>query len=176
LESLDFAGRIPEGIPAFLESSTEWLADPEKVVERVGAVDLALERLTVREPVAVMEALVASPVLLGEGRGVYQRSRIFARADLRDADQQRLLAAYLTQLNPSSSEAKFFFAQFPCHNFSVAPGLSGQARLHSSRDIIESDRAALAWFEAQGSSVWAKQQSNRWSQAVEKMRKIVREY
>ncbi|NBT24082.1 hypothetical protein EBT11_05485 [bacterium] len=52
LESLDFASRIPEATPQFLKASTEWLADPENVVERVGAVDLALERMAVQQPVA----------------------------------------------------------------------------------------------------------------------------
>ena len=176
LESLDFASRIPEATPEFLKASTEWLADPENVLERVGAVDLALERVAVRQPVVVMEALIADPSLLGKGRGVYQRSQIFARANLNDAGQQRLLVAYVNGLDPTSRESELFFDQFPCHNFSVGPGLSGQPQLQSSRDVIESDRAALAWLESQSNSVWVQKQPDRWRNAVQKLRQIVRAY
>ena len=176
LESLDFASRIPEAMPEFLKASTEWLADPENVVERVGALDLSLERVAVQQPVVVMEALIADPSLLGKGRGVYQRSQIFARANLNDAGQQRLLVAYVKGLDPTSREAELFFDQFPCHNFSVGPGLSGQPQLQSSRDVIQSDRAALVWLESQSNSVWVQKQPDRWRNAVQKLRQMVRAY
>jgi hypothetical protein len=176
LESLDFASRIPEATPEFLKTSTDWLADPENVVDRVGAVDLALERVAVQQPVVVMKALIADSSLLGKGRGVYQRSQIFARANLNDAGQQRLLVAYVNGLDPTSREAELFFDQFPCHNFSVGPGLSGQPQLQSSRDVIESDRASLVWLESQSSSVWVQKQPDRWRNAVQKLRQIVRAY
>jgi hypothetical protein len=176
LESLDFASRIPEATPEFLKASTDWLADPENVVERVGAVDLALERVAVRQPVVVMEALVRDPSLLSFGRGIYQRSQIFARANLNDVGQQRLLGAYVNGLDPTSREAELFFVQFPCHNFSVGPGLSGQPQLQSSRDVIQSDRAALAWLESQSKSVWVQKQPDRWRNAVQKLRQMVRAY
>lgn len=176
LESLDFASRIPEAMPEFLKASTEWLADPENVVERVGALDLSLERVAVQQPVVVMEALIADPSLLGKGRGVYQRSQIFARANLNDAGQQRLLVAYVNRLDPTSREAELFFDQFPCHNFSVGPGLSGQPQLQSSRDVIQSDRAALVWLESQSNSVWVQKQPDRWRNAVQKLRQMVRAY
>ena len=176
LESLDFASRIPEAMPEFLKASTEWLADPENVVERVGAVDLSLERVAVQQPVVVMKALIADSSLLGKGRGVYQRSQIFARANLNDAGQQRLLVAYVKGLDPTSREAELFFDQFPCHNFSVGPGLSGQPQLQSSRDVIQSDRAALVWLESQSNSVWVQKQPDRWRNAVQKLRQMVRAY
>ena len=176
LESLDFASRIPEAMPEFLKASTEWLADPENVVERVGAVDLSLERVAVQQPVVVMKALIADSSLLGKGRGVYQRSQIFARANLNDAGQQRLLVAYVNGLDPTSREAELFFDQFPCHNFSVGPGLSGQPQLQSSRDVIQSDRAALVWLESQSNSVWVQKQPDRWRNAVQKLRQMVRAY
>ena len=155
LESLDFASRIPEATPEFLKASTEWLADPENVVERVGAVDLALERMAVQEPGGIMEALVRDPSLLSLGRGIYQRSQIFARSSLNDSDQQKLLASYLERLEPGSQEAELFFSAFPCHNFSVSPGLSGQPKVNSSREIIASDRAALQWWQSQNGTAWA---------------------
>ena len=176
LESLDFASRIPEATPEFLKASTQWLADPENVVERVGGVDLALERMAVQQPVGIMEALVRDPSLLSLGRGIYQRSQIFARASLNDSEQQKLLAAYLERLDPASQEGELFFSAFPCHNFSVGPGLSGQPQLQSSRDVIESDRAALVWLESQSSSVWVQKQPDRWRNAVQKLRQIVRAY
>ena len=176
LESLDFASRIPEATPEFLKASTDWLADPENVVERVGAVDLSLERVAVQQPVVVMKALIADSSLLGKGRGVYQRSQIFARANLNDAGQQRLLVAYVKGLDPTSREAELFFDQFPCHNFSVGPGLSGQPQLQSSRDVIQSDRAALVWLESQSNSVWVQKQPDRWRNAVQKLRQMVRAY
>jgi hypothetical protein len=172
LESLDFASRIPEATPDFLKASTDWLADPENVVERVGAVDLALERMAVQQPVEIMEALVRDPSLLSLGRGIYQRSQIFARASLNDSDQQKLLAAYLQRLDPGSQEAELFFSAFPCHNFSVSPGLSGQPKINSSREIIASDRAALEWWQSQSSAPWASKQQGEWVKGLTKIKKI----
>jgi hypothetical protein len=171
LESLDFASRIPEATPEFLKVSTEWLADPENVVERVGAVDLALERMAVQEPVAIMEVLVRDPSLLSLGRGIYQRSQIFARASLNDSQQQKLLAAYLERLDPKSQEADLFFSAFPCHNFSVSPGLSGQPKVNSSREIIASDRGALHWWQSQKGTVWASKHQSEWAKTLTKIRK-----
>jgi hypothetical protein len=172
LESLDFASRIPEATPEFLKTSTDWLADPENVVERVGAVDLALERMAVQQPLAIMEALVRDPSLLSLGRGIYQRSQIFARASLNDSDQQKLLAAYLQRLDPGSQEAELFFSAFPCHNFSVSPGLSGQPKVNSSREIIASDRGALQWWQSQSGTPWATKHKNEWARTLAKIRKI----
>jgi hypothetical protein len=172
LESLDFASRIPEATPQFLKASTEWLADPENVVERVGAVDLALERMVVQQPVAVMEALLGDPSLLNLGRGIYQRSQIFARASLNDSDQQKLLAVYLERLDTGSQEAELFFSAFPCHNFSVSPGLSGQPKVNSSREIIASDRAALQWWQSQNGTAWASKHQNEWAKTLTRIRKI----
>lgn len=172
LESLDFASRIPEATPEFLKASTEWLANPENVVERIGAVDLALERMAVQQPVAVMEVLLGDPSLLNLGRGIYQRSQIFARASLNDSEQQRFLAAYLERLGPGSQEAELFFSAFPCHNFSVSPGLSGQPKVNSSREIIASDRAAFQWWQSQSSTPWATKHQREWVKALTKMRKI----
>jgi hypothetical protein len=175
LESLDFASRIPAAAPAFLRSSTAWLAQPAEVPARVAAVDLALERMAEREPVATMGALVQDPGLLGEGRGRYQRSQIFARADLTNPEQQRLLAHYLEGLDAQSAEARFFFQSFPCHNFSVGPGLSGQPRLASAMEIMEGDRAALSWLESGQTSSWARRHAESVAGLLEKMRKIAQE-
>jgi len=173
LESLDFASRIPEVTPEFLKASTEWLADPENVVERVGGVDLALERMAVQQPVGIMKALVRDPSLLSLGRGIYQRSQIFARASLNDSEQQKLLAAYLERLDPASQEAELFFSAFPCHNFSVSPGLSGQPKVNSSREIIASDRAALDWWQSQSGATWASKHPSEWAKTLTKIRKII---
>jgi hypothetical protein len=175
LESLDFASRIPAAASAFLQSSTAWLAQPAEVPARVAAVDLALERMAEREPVATMGALVGNPGLLGEGRGRYQRPQIFARADLTDPEQQRLLARYLEGLDSRSPEARFFFQSFPCHNFSVGPSLSGQPRLASAMEIMEGDRAALRWLESGQTSSWARRHAESVAELLEKMRKIVQE-
>jgi len=172
LESLDFASRIPEATPEFLKASTDWLADPENVVERVGAVDLALERMAVQQPVETMESLVRDPSLLSLGRGIYQRSQIFARASLNDSEQQKLLAAYLERLDPGSQEAELFFSAFPCHNFSVSPGLSGQPKVNSSREIISSDRGALQWWQSQSGTPWATQHQGEWVKTLTRIRKI----
>ena len=173
LESLDFASRIPEATPQFLKASTEWLADPENVVERVGAVDLALERMAVQQPVAVMEALLRDPSLLNLGRGIYQRSQIFARASLNDSEQQKLLVVYLERLDTASQEVELFFSAFPCHNFTVSPGLSGQPKVTSSREIIASDRAALQWWQSQNGTAWASKHQNEWAKTLTKIRKII---
>jgi hypothetical protein len=171
LESLDFASRMPEATPEFLKASTLWLADPENVVERVGGVDLALERMAVQQPVGIMEALVRDPSLLSLGRGIYQRSQIFARASLNDLEQQKLLATYLERLDPASQEAHLFFSAFPCHNFSVSPGLSGQPKVNSSQQIIASDRAALQWWQSQSGAPWATKHQGEWAKTLTRIKK-----
>ncbi|NBV97091.1 MAG: hypothetical protein EBT30_06020 [Verrucomicrobia bacterium] len=142
------------------------------MVERVGAVDLALERMAVQQPVGIMEALVRDPSLLSLGRGIYQRSQIFARASLNDSEQQKLLATYLQGLDPGSREAELFFSAFPCHNFSVSPGLSGQPKVNSSREIIASDREALQWWQSQSGTPWAIQYQGEWRETLARLRKI----
>jgi hypothetical protein len=91
---------------------------------------------------------------------------------LNDSEQQKYLAAYLERLGPGSQEAALFFSAFPCHNFSVSPGLSGQPKVKSSREIIASDRAALQWWQSQSGTPWALKHQSEWAKALTKIRRI----
>jgi hypothetical protein len=92
---------------------------------------------------------------------------------MNDSDQQKLLASYLERLEPGSQEAELFFSAFPCHNFSVSPGLSGQPKVNSSREIIASDRAALQWWQSQNGTAWASKHPSEWAKTLTKIRKII---
>jgi len=119
-----------------------------------------------------MEALLRDPSLLNLGRGIYQRSQIFARVSLNDSEQQKLLVVYLERLDTASQEVELFFSAFPCHNFTVSPGLSGQPKVTSSREIIASDRAALQWWQSQSGTPWAIQYQGEWRETLARLRKI----
>jgi hypothetical protein len=175
LESLDFAGRIPEVVPESLKVFGWWLGKPEILPARVAAVDLALERMAVQQPGVTMEVLMQDTSLLDRGRGPYQRAQIFSRANLLDARQVRLLEAYLDKLEPRGREVAWFFAAFPCHNFSVSPGLTGQPKLGTAAEILPADQAALAWLARQRNASWARQNPDLWAQGVEKLKRIVEE-
>jgi hypothetical protein len=91
---------------------------------------------------------------------------------LNDSEQQKLLAAYLERLDPGSQEAELFFSAFPCHNFSVSPGLSGQPKVNSSWEIIAFDRAALEWWQNQRGAPWVSKHQDEWVKTLAKIRKI----
>jgi hypothetical protein len=148
VESLDFASRIPEATPQFLAAATPWLARPGEAAGKAEAAEMALERMMIRHPEETLAGLLQNPQWMDEGRGPAVRATVFARVDATDAEQVSSLKNYLQSLPADGKEAAAFYRAFPCHNYGVAPGLSGQPDLPGAGEIEERLRADLAMLEA----------------------------
>lgn len=148
VESLDFASRIPEAMPQFLAAATPWLARPGEAAGKAEAAEMALERMMIRHPEETLAGLLQNPQWMDEGRGPAVRATVFARVDATDAEQVSSLKTYLQSLPADGKEAVAFYRAFPCHNYGVAPGLSGQPDLPGAVEIEERLRADLAMLEA----------------------------
>jgi hypothetical protein len=148
LESLDFASRIPEVTPKFLKASTEWLSRPAEASGKAEAAEIVLERMMIRHPGETLHALLENTQWMNEGRGPSVRASLFARADVADSGQALSLKSYLQHLQPEGKEADSFYQAFPCHNYGVAPGLSGQPDIPGAGDIQKNLRADLLLLQA----------------------------
>lgn len=148
MESLDFASRIPEATPAFLEASTGWLARPGQAAGKAETAEMVLERMVIRHPDETLGALLQNSQWMSQGRGPALRATMFARADIAEPSQASLLKTYLERLDPQGPEATAFYRAFPCLNFGVAPGLSGQAEVPGMEEIRARLQAAEALFLA----------------------------
>ena len=82
---------------------------------------LALDRLVINNPTAVLQSLEAQPDLLTGWEST--RADYFARADVSDPQQRQVLQNYL--LNPaiSAAELQTFAGIFPNANFMISPNL-----------------------------------------------------
>lgn len=147
LESLDFSSRIPEATPQFLAAATPWLARPGEASGKAEAAEIALERMMVRHPKETLAGLLQNPQWMDEGRGPAVRATVFARVDATDPEQVSSLKTYLQSLPADGKEAAAFYRAFPCHNYGVAPGLSGQPEIPGAADIEARLRADLALLE-----------------------------
>jgi len=147
LESLDFASRIPEATPEFLKASTDWLGRPKEASGKAEAAEIVLERMMIRHPGETLSALLENTQWMNEGRGPAVRASLFARADVTDSGQALSLKNYLQNLQPGGKEADSFYEAFPCHNYGVAPGLSGQPDIPGAGDIQNMLHADLVFLQ-----------------------------
>jgi len=148
LESLDFASRIPEATPVFIEAASLWLARPEEASGKAETVEIALERMMIRHPAETLSALLENSQWMSEGRGPAVRATLFSRANVTDSVQVLSLTKYLQQLKPDGGEADLFYRAFPCHNYGVAPGLSGQPDIPTAMDVQKMLRADLLLLQS----------------------------
>lgn len=150
MESLDFASRIPDAMPEFLKASTEWLSRPREASGKAETAEMVLERMMIRNPEETLSALMENSHWLSEGRGPAVRASLFARVDASDPEQALSLKNYLLHLKPEEKEADSFYQAFPCHNYGVAPGLSGQPDIPGAEEIqkmLHADLILLHAFE-----------------------------
>jgi hypothetical protein len=173
LESLDFASRIPEATPEFLKTSTDWLGRPKEASGKAEAAEIVLERMMIRHPGETLNALLENTQWMNEGRGPAVRASLFARVDVTDPGQVLSLKSYLQSLQPDGKEADSFYEAFPCHNYGVAPGLSGQPDIPGAGNIqnmLHADLVLLQGWKNDPSMVvhrpW-------FDQAIEKIREIL---
>ncbi|NBT49800.1 MAG: hypothetical protein EBT07_18690, partial [Actinobacteria bacterium] len=173
LESLDFASRIPEATPEFLQASTDWLGRPKEAYGKAEAAEIVLERMMIRHPGETLSALLENTQWMNEGRGPPVRASLFARADVTDPGQVLSLKSYLQSLQPDGKEADSFYEAFPCHNYGVAPGLSGQPDIPGAGDIQNMLHADLVLLQGWKNDPALAGHRPRLDQAIEKIRGIL---
>ena len=102
---------------------------------------LALDRLVINQPAAVLAALETAPDLM-QGREA-TRANFFARADVRDPQQRQVLETYL--LNPSlgAAELNAFAGVYPNMNFMLSANLLTQNATPNHEALISLDAQAL---------------------------------
>lgn len=107
---------------------------------------LTLDRLTMREPAAMLAAL--SEVSDVSSQRPEMLAGFFARADVRDAAQRDSLEAYLSSNARSEKEWTAFASVFPNANALVSENLLTSASEATPGSLADHDRDALIWTEA----------------------------
>jgi hypothetical protein len=107
---------------------------------------LSLDRLVINNTADVLAALEADPGLM-QGRES-TRADYFARADVRDPQQQQILESYL--LNPaiSAAELNTFAGVFPNANYMISPNLLTTATTPNHDALTSLDAQSLAVAQA----------------------------
>lgn len=117
---------------------------------RAHASFLTLDRLTIREPVAMMRQLAARPELIkARDRMV---ANMFARADLRSAEQRELVRDYLLDPSRTNQELEAFAGVYPNANLMISNNLLTRTPRRSGEELRAHDAAVLPiveeWLEA----------------------------
>ena len=109
---------------------------------------LALDRLVINNPTAMLSALLAQPELM-PGRN-QTRADYFARADVDNSQQLDLLQDYLLNPQTSAAELQQFAGIFPNANFMVSPNLIMQSPVLNQGEIkirdVESLKVVQRWL------------------------------
>lgn len=103
---------------------------------------LVLDRMAIKDSGSMVKALTSGDFKIN---GTV-RAELLARADLRDPVQAAAVHGYLQGLEPGD-EAGMFFASFPNHIYSVAPGLFEQPKIPDGIQMREMDLAARRVLE-----------------------------
>ena len=142
-EAMDFVAQTPDAAK-HLAVMQRWAAEKND-----GSIDAALqiaaERSATTQADRLLVAIVSDPSLLASAPAL--RASVMARADLGQAQQTEAVRSYLLRLSPGSDEANAFFAVFPNHRFSVAPGLASAPVLSTAAQMRTADEAALRKME-----------------------------
>lgn len=106
---------------------------------------LTLDRLTIHEPAAMIQQLVARPDLAKARPEMV--ANIIARADLRDVAQQQLVRSYLLDPARTAIELSAFAGVYPNANFAISNNLLTENTTLTNAEITARDTAALAVVE-----------------------------
>jgi hypothetical protein len=107
---------------------------------------LALDRLAITEPAAVLGALEADSNLM-QGRE-QTRADYFARADVRDPQQRQVLENYLLDPRTNPQELQQFGGVFPNANFMVSQNLLTPTPTPDHAALTSRDAASLQAVQA----------------------------
>ena len=102
---------------------------------------LTLDRLIQTDPAGMLGRLQTQPELLA-GREA-SRADFFARADVRDLEQLKVLEGYLLDPSRSAAEWRHFASVYPNANFMVSDNLLTRTRTPTGDEIAARDREAL---------------------------------
>jgi hypothetical protein len=102
---------------------------------------LALDRLAINEPAALLGALEADPDLM-QGREA-ARADYFARADVRDPQQRQALESYLLDPQRSGAELAQFGGVFPNANYMISQNLLTPTPTPDHAALTSRDAASL---------------------------------
>lgn len=106
---------------------------------------LTLDRLVINEPATALATLNQHPEWM-QGREE-TRANYFARADVSDATQRRLLEGYLLEASRSPQELATFAGIFPNANFMISQNLLTDNKTLDGGTLRQRDQAALAVVE-----------------------------
>lgn len=110
---------------------------------------LATDRLVQRDPTPVLAALLTEPGMM-EGREA-TRANYFARADVSNTDQRRLVQNYLLNPRTTESELDTFADSFPNENSMLSNNLLTKSATRSGSQIQARDTQTLgiinAWLQ-----------------------------
>jgi hypothetical protein len=107
---------------------------------------MVLDRLVIRQPVAVLSQLLDDPGILADREA--SRAGFFARANPRDPGQERILAAYVLDPERSEEEIEQFAGLFPNHNHMLSHNLLSSLTTRSAADLSEEIDAAREMVES----------------------------
>jgi hypothetical protein len=102
---------------------------------------LTLDRLVLAEPVPTLKPLVAEPQLLETREQT--RANLFARVDIRDAEQKALLERYLLDSTRTQEELQTFAAIYPNANFMISNNLLTTSSTPTRDELVTHDTSAL---------------------------------
>jgi hypothetical protein len=117
----------------------DWVRQPDNRA-LAHAAYLTLDRLVQAEPTQVLGQLQLHPELLEGREGT--RADYFARADVRDPQQRKVLENYLLDPARSTVELQKFAATYPNANYMVSYNLLTQTRTPTGDEIVARDREA----------------------------------
>jgi hypothetical protein len=106
---------------------------------------LALDRLVINDPAAMLAALEADPNLM-QGREL-TRADYFARADVRDPQQRQVLEKYLLEPSLNSAELEQFAGVFPNANSMISHNLLTQPATPEATTLRSRDAESLRVLE-----------------------------
>jgi hypothetical protein len=106
---------------------------------------LALDRLTLREPVTTLEKLQREPDLM-QDREV-TRANYFARANVEDPQQRLILESYLLDPQRATAELQTFAGLFPSGNFMISYNLLTPTTTPTRGNLAQHDAEALRVVE-----------------------------
>jgi hypothetical protein len=106
---------------------------------------LTLDRLVLDRPTEVLSKMASSPSLM-QGRE-QTRANYFARADVRDPEQRRVLENYLLDSRRTPQELETFAGIYPNANYMISTNLLTRSAGPAHIELTARDRAALEVVE-----------------------------
>lgn len=168
LEALDFVAHTTDPA-AQIPVLAAWL-DQSGGETRASAVQIAIERTMATRGDDMLTTMAKQEAPSAKANAL--QASAMARADFRQPPQREAVVQFLRRQPAGSEIAAIFFAAFPLHRFSVAPGLAGVPRIPDATDLRASDEAALAAIQAWSADPSLAGHSKEIAELAEKLREL----